>query len=84
MKIPGRGRLLSTWPPQPIEAQKKMREGMVLAPTPGTLATREAMYYTLSRPVSTVMIVRGSIARIEESVKLAREFTPMGDAQAAQ
>jgi hypothetical protein len=51
MKILGRGRLLSNWIPQPIEVQKKMWEGMVLAPTPGTLTMREAMYYTLSRPV---------------------------------
>lgn len=84
MKIPGRGRLLSNWTPQPIEVQKKMWEGMVLAPTPGTLTMREAMYYTLSRPVSTVIIGCDSTAQLEENVSLAREFTPLSDAQAAE
>ena len=81
MKIPGRGRLLSSWTPQPIEVQKHMWEGMVLAPTPGTLTMREAMYYTLSRPVSTVIIGCDSIAQLEENVQLAREFTPLTSRQ---
>ena len=83
MKIPGRGRLLSSWTPQPLEVQKKMWEGMVLAPTPGTLTMREAMYYTLSRPVSTVIIGCDSIAQLEENVRLAQEFTPLSDVQTA-
>jgi aryl-alcohol dehydrogenase-like predicted oxidoreductase len=43
---------------------------------------RQAMYYTLSRPVSTVIIGCDSIAQLEENVNLAREFTPLSDAQA--
>ena len=84
MKIPGRGRILSNWTPQPLEVQKKMWEGMVPAPTPGTLTIREAMYYTLSRPVSTIIIGCDTIAQLEENVHLAREFTPLSDAQSAQ
>jgi aryl-alcohol dehydrogenase-like predicted oxidoreductase len=42
---------------------------------------REAMYYTLSRPVSTVIIGCDSIAQLEENVQLAREFTPLSDGQ---
>jgi aryl-alcohol dehydrogenase-like predicted oxidoreductase len=84
MKIPGRGRLLSTWTPQPIEQQKHMWEGMVLAPTPGTLTMREALYYTLSRPVSTVIIGCDNLTQLEENVHLAREFTPLNDAQMTQ
>ena len=83
MKVPGRGRLLSNWTPQPIEVQKHMWEGMVLAPTPGTLTMREAMSYTLSRPVSTVIVGCDSIAQLEENVQIARDFTPFSDAQAA-
>ena len=83
MKIPGRGRLLSNWTPQPLEVQKHMWEGMVPAPTPGTLTMREAMYYTLSRPVSTVIIGCDSTAQLEENVQLAREFTPFSDGQVA-
>ena len=83
MKIPARGRILSTWTPPPIEQQKHSWEGMVLARTPGTLTMREAMYYTLSRPVSTVIIGCDTIAQLEENVQLAREFTPLNDAQVA-
>jgi aryl-alcohol dehydrogenase-like predicted oxidoreductase len=83
MKVPGRGRLLSNWIPQPLSVQAHMWEGMVPAPTPGTLTMREAMYYTLSRPVSTVIIGCDSIAQLEENVHLAREFTPLSDPQAA-
>jgi len=84
MKIPGRGRILSTWTPPPIEEQKHSWEGMVLAPTPGTLTMREAMYYTLSRPVSTVIIGCDTVAQLEENVQLAREFTPLSDKQLAE
>ncbi len=81
MKIPGRGRLLSSWTPQPPEVQKKMWEGMVPAPTPGTLTMQEALYYTLSRPVSTVIIGCDSIAQLEHNVQLARDFTPLSQSQ---
>jgi aryl-alcohol dehydrogenase-like predicted oxidoreductase len=82
MKVPARGRILSTWTPPPIEQQKHSWEGMtVQAATPGTITMREAMYYTLSRPVSTVIIGCDSIAQLEENVQLAREFTPLSDGQ---
>ena len=83
MKVPARGRILSTWTPPPIEQQKHMWEGMVLAPTPGTLRMREAMYYSLSLPVSTVIIGCDSIAQLEENVQLARDFTPLSQTQMA-
>lgn len=85
MKIPARGRLLSTWTPPPIEQQKHSWEGAsVQALTPGALTIREAMYYTLSRPVSTVIIGCDTIAQLEENVQLAREFTPLSDSQTAE
>ena len=42
------------------------------------------MYYTLSRPVSTVIIGCDSIAHVEENVQLARDFTPLSDHQTAE
>jgi uncharacterized protein len=82
MKIPGRGRLLSTWTPPPIEVQKHSWEGMTIqTSSPGTLKMREALYYTLSKPVSTVIIGCDSIAQLEENVQLAREFTPLNEKQ---
>jgi hypothetical protein len=83
MKVPARGRILSTWTPPPVEQQKHMWEGMVIAPTPGTLEMREAMYYSLSLPVSTVIIGCDSIAQLEHNVQLAREFTPFSQQQMA-
>jgi len=83
MKVPARGRILSTWTPPSIEAQKHSWEGMAIqTDRSGTLTMREAMYYTLSRPVSTVIIGCDSIAQLEENVQLARDFTPLSDAQA--
>src|SRR6202167_1768643 len=81
MKVPARGRILSSWTPPPIEQQKHMWEGMVLAPTAGTLDMRQAMYYSLSLPVSTVIIGCDSIAQLEQNVQLAREFTPLSQQQ---
>ena len=83
MKVPARGRILSSWTPPPIEQQKHMWEGMVLAPTPGTLDMQQAMYYSLSLPVSTVIIGCDTIAQLEENVQLARDFTPLNHDQMA-
>ncbi len=83
MKVPARGRILSSWTPPPIEQQKHMWEGMVLAPTAGTLDMRQAMYYSLSLPVSTVIIGCDTIAQLEQNVQLAREFTPLNQQQMA-
>jgi predicted aldo/keto reductase-like oxidoreductase len=81
MKIPARGRILSTWTPPPLEKQQHSWEGMVIARTPGTIRMREAMYYSLSLPVSTVIIGCDSVAQLEENVRLAREFTPLSEQQ---
>jgi len=83
MKIPARGRILSTWTPPPLEQQKHSWEGMVLASTPGTITMREALYYTLSQPVSTVIIGCDSVAQLEENVALARAYTPLSNSQMA-
>jgi uncharacterized protein len=81
MKIPGRGRMLTSYNPPPLEVQKKSWEGMVVATGPGTLTMREAIGYTLSRPVSTVIVGCDTIAQLEENVQIARDFTPFNDTQ---
>jgi aryl-alcohol dehydrogenase-like predicted oxidoreductase len=83
MKVPARGRILSSWTPPPIEQQKHSWEGMVLAPTSGTLDMQQAMYYSLSLPVSTVIIGCDSVGQLEQNVQLAREFTPLNQQQMA-
>lgn len=85
MKIPGRGRILSSWNPPPIDVQKHSWEGMTIqTSSSGTLNMREAMYYTLSRPVSTVIIGCDTIPQLEENVQLARDFTPISDKHAGE
>ena len=83
MKVPARGRLLQTWTPPPLENQQHSWEGAVIAKTPGTLTMREAMYYSLSLPVSTVIIGCDSIQQLEENLALARDFTPLTEQQMA-
>lgn len=79
MKIPARGRILASWKPDPKKAGGF--EGN--APGPGTLAMKEAMYYVLSQPVSTVIIGCDTIAQLEENVQFARDFTPLSERQLA-
>jgi hypothetical protein len=83
MKVPARGRLLSSWTPPSLEQQQHSWEGVVLSKGPGTLEMREAMYYALSLPVSTVIIGCDSLAQLEENVQLARDFTPLSEPQMA-
>ena len=79
MKVPARGRLLSSWtPPAGGERSPWMRDR-----GPGTLSMREAFDYVLSLPVSTVIIGCDSLAQLEENVQLARRFTPLSDEQMA-
>lgn len=82
MKVPARGRLLASWVPPPAAAQEHSWEGQaVISTMPGTITMREAMYYTLSHPVSTVIIGCDTVAQLEENVRYAREFTPLSEAQ---
>jgi predicted aldo/keto reductase-like oxidoreductase len=75
MKIPSRGRLLSNWPAAgPYAAGKKQ---------PGPLGIKDALYYVLSLPVSTVVIGCDSVEQLTENVRLAREFTPLSEQQRA-
>jgi len=73
MKIPARGRLLSNWPGVGPYAKGKKQAG--------PLAIKDALYYVLSLPVSTVVIGCDTIAQLEENVRLAREFTPLSHDQ---
>lgn len=80
MKIPARGRILTSWKPE--DHKKTGWEGD--APLRGKLVMKEALYYVLSLPVSTVIIGCDTIAQLEENVQLARDFTPLSDRQMAE
>ena len=77
MKIPARGRILASWTPPPTDQQPAFGR----ADRPGTISYREALYYTLSHPVSTVIVGCDSPAQVEENVRLAQEFTPLSESQ---
>jgi len=83
MKVPARGRLLASWTPPSLEQQEHSWEGSAIATRPGVMNMRDAMYFTLSHPVSTVIIGCDTIAQLEENVRLAREFTPLSHTQMA-
>jgi len=82
MKVMARGRILSSWTPPPVEAQKKTWEGSgAIATAPGTLSKRETFFYTVSLPISTAIIGCDSVEQVEECVQFAREFTPLNGKQ---
>jgi aryl-alcohol dehydrogenase-like predicted oxidoreductase len=81
MKVPARGRLLSTWTPPPLEQQQHSWEGSAIATRPGVMNMREAMNFVLSPPVSTVIVGCDNVAQLEENVQIAREFTPLSQSQ---
>jgi uncharacterized protein len=80
MKIPARGRILDSWTPPPLDEQREIERPA----RPGTLQLREALYYVLSLPVSTVILGCDSVAQVEQDVALARAFTPLSPAQMAE
>jgi uncharacterized protein len=83
MKVPARGRLLAGWTPPPVEQQHHMWEGSAIATRTGVMKMRDAMQYTLSHPVSTVIIGCDNTQQLEENVQIAREFTPLSETQIA-
>jgi aryl-alcohol dehydrogenase-like predicted oxidoreductase len=84
MKVPARGRLLSTWTPPSLEQQEHSWEGSAIATRSGVMTMRDAMHFTLTHPVSTVIIGCDNIAQLEENVQIARDFTPLSGTQMAK
>jgi uncharacterized protein len=83
MKVPSRGRLLASWTPPPVEQQQHMWEGSAIATRSGVMNMRQAMNFTLSHPVSTVIVGCDNIVQLEENVQIARDFTPLSQSQMA-
>jgi aryl-alcohol dehydrogenase-like predicted oxidoreductase len=83
MKVPSRGRLLASWTPPPVEQQQHMWEGSAIATRPGVMNMRDAMRFTLSHPVSTIIVGCDNITQLEENVQIARDFTPLSQPQMA-
>ncbi len=84
MKVPARGRLLASWNPPPVAQQEHSWEGSAIATRPGVMSMRDAMHFTLTHPVSTVIIGCDNVQQLEENVQIARDFTPLSSTQMAQ
>jgi uncharacterized protein len=77
MKLATRGRLLSSWTPEPLEKQpERLRTAK-----PGTITMQESLYYNCTLPLSTNIIGVDTVAQLEENVRSAAAFTPLSDAQ---
>jgi len=73
MKVPARGRILSSWTPPPPNPQRPNQR----PERSGTITMKEALDYVLSLPVSTVVIGCDNVAQVEENVQIARNFNPL-------
>jgi aryl-alcohol dehydrogenase-like predicted oxidoreductase len=73
MKLATRGRMLSTWKPEPLDQQpERMRTAK-----PGTITMAESLAYNFSLPVSTNIVGVDNVAQLEEDVKCAANFVPL-------
>jgi hypothetical protein len=77
MKVATRGRMLSTWKPDPLEQQpERMR-----TTKPGTITMAESLAYNFSLPVSTNIVGVDNVAQLEEDVRCAANFVPLSGEQ---
>jgi len=76
MKVPARGRILSSWSPAP-DGDRYGATG------PGAISMTEALRYVLTLPVATVIVGCDTVAQLEENIAIAREFTPLSVVQMA-
>jgi aryl-alcohol dehydrogenase-like predicted oxidoreductase len=73
MKVATRGRMLSTWKPDPLEQQpERMR-----TTKPGTITMAESLAYNFSLPVATNIVGVDNVQQLEEDLKCAANFVPL-------
>jgi len=73
MKVATRGRMLSTWQPEPLDQQpERMR-----TTKSGAITMAESLAYNFSLPVSTNIVGVDNVAQLEEDVKCAANFVPL-------
>ena len=82
MKVPARGRLLSSWTPPPGDEQ----DFWSMAKQSGTITMEEALHYVWTQPVSTAIVGCDHPDHVSENVDAARRFAVLSpsDVQAIE
>ncbi|MDH3601403.1 MAG: aldo/keto reductase [Candidatus Tectomicrobia bacterium] len=73
MKVPARGRILSTWNPSPASEQ----DFWAMANRPGTISMQEALHYVWTHPVSTAIVGCDHPGHVEANADAAEGFAPL-------
>jgi aryl-alcohol dehydrogenase-like predicted oxidoreductase len=73
MKVPARGRLLSSWTPPPEDEQNFWS----MAKQSGTITMEEALHYDRTQPVSTAIVGCDHPGHVSENVDSARRFAAL-------
>ncbi|MEX0330664.1 MAG: aldo/keto reductase [Puniceicoccaceae bacterium] len=77
MKVATRGRMLSTWEPDPLEEQpERMRTAK-----PGSITMSESLAYNFSLPVSTNIVGVDNVEQLEANMRCAANFMPLSEPQ---
>ncbi len=76
MKVPARGRILSSWTPPPEDEQNFWS----LAKQPGTITMEEALHYVWTQPVSTAIVGCDHPGHVSENVASAQRFAALSQA----
>lgn len=77
MKVATRGRMLSTWQPEPPEKQpERMRTSK-----PGAITMAESLAYNFTLPVSTNIVGVDNVEQLEANMKCAADFMPLNAEQ---
>lgn len=77
MKVPARGRILSTWQPSPESEQ----DFWAMAKEPGTIRMQEALHYVWTKPVSTAIVGCDHPEHVAANVAAACSFVPLDAAR---
>jgi aryl-alcohol dehydrogenase-like predicted oxidoreductase len=62
-----------------VLSMKVMGQGMIVGSEPGRASPAELLQFNLSQPVASVVIGCEQVARLEENVQAALNFTPMSE-----
>lgn len=77
MKVPARGRILSSWTPPPEDEQNVWS----LAKQPGTITMEEALHYVWTQPVSIAIVGCDHPQHVSDNVASTQRFSALSQAE---